>query len=312
MHHGQEPESDDPVALEAEPVVDGRSTGQSAAGTLTVVATPIGHLDDITLRALKALADADLVLAEDTRRSRVLLEHHGISRPLRPFHAHSPDRHVDELLGRLEGGESLVLISDAGTPLVSDPGARLVAAARDAHIPVTSTPGPSAVLAALTIAGLRADRFRFIGFLARQGKRRRTALAEIAAAPEATVLFESPRRVAALLKDLAPLLDQRRLAVCRELTKLHEEIRRGTCAELLSHFGEGARGEVTVVIEASDSVAAPAIDEEAFIDEALVRGEHPRAIAKALASQSPLSASEAYAKVRARRTQRAAGSDSNE
>ena len=144
----------------------------SAPGTLWVVATPIGHLDDLTLRALRVLEEADAVLAEDTRHSKKLLAHHGIQTPLRSLHAHTPDAKIAALVEELAAGASFALVSDAGTPIVSDPGIRLVAAARERGLPVTTAPGPSAVLAALTLAGLRADRFRFVGFLPRSGGKR--------------------------------------------------------------------------------------------------------------------------------------------
>ncbi|HJK92766.1 MAG TPA: 16S rRNA (cytidine(1402)-2'-O)-methyltransferase [Polyangiaceae bacterium LLY-WYZ-15_(1-7)] len=272
----------------------------SAPGTLWVVATPIGHLDDLTLRALRVLEEADAVLAEDTRHSKKLLAHHGIQTPLRSLHAHTPDAKIAALVEELAAGASFALVSDAGTPIVSDPGIRLVAAARERGLPVTTAPGPSAVLAALTLAGLRADRFRFVGFLPRSGGKRTAALDELAADPAAQVLFESPRRLGRLLTDLAPRLGERRLAVCRELTKLHEEVRRGTAAELAEAFAEGARGEITVVVEATDTPtqAEPEIaDPDAFVRERRAAGDTPKQIAKALAAQSGLSRREAYARV---------------
>jgi len=219
----------------------------SPRGRLFVVATPIGNLEDITLRALRVLREVDLVLAEDTRRSRHLLVHHGIGTPLRSFHAHSPRSLVDELCRRLEAGDKLALVSDAGTPLVSDPGAELVAEARERGIAVEAIPGASAPLAALCAAGFVASRFRFVGFLPRSGRRRREALAEIAKDPDAVMLFEAPTRLRATLVELGQLLGEREVAVCRELTKLHEEVVRGTAAELAERF-ETARGEITIVV----------------------------------------------------------------
>jgi 16S rRNA (cytidine1402-2'-O)-methyltransferase len=217
------------------------------SGRLFVVATPIGNLGDVTLRALRVLREADLVLAEDTRRSRTLLQHHGIGTPLRSFHAHSPPSLVEELCRRLEEGQRLALVSDAGTPLVSDPGAELVAAARARAIPVEAIPGASAPLVALACAGFVTSRFRFVGFLPRCGKRRREALADLARDPDAVVLFEAPSRLHATLLDLAETIGEREVAVCRELTKLHEEVVRGTPAALAERF-ETARGELTLVI----------------------------------------------------------------
>lgn len=267
-------------------------------GELSVVATPIGHLDDITIRALNTLREADVVLAEDTRRTRVLLDHHGIRKPLRAHHAHSPPAHLEAIVERIAAGERVALVSDAGTPLVSDPGAQLVSAVRDAGLHVTTAPGASAVLAALSIAGLRSDRFRFVGFMPRQGKRRRSAIERIVSSTEASVVFESPRRLAALLRDLSEHLGTRRVAVCRELTKLHEEVVRGSAGELADVFSDGARGEITLVVEAVDEdtkspLDAP-FDADKAVAEGLAAGTHPRALAKEIAADAGISSSEAY------------------
>lgn len=266
---------------------------------LWVVATPIGNLADITLRALQVLKDADLVLAEDTRRTGVLLRHHGIDGKLESFHAHSSEEKIDKLVARLDGGAILALVSDAGTPVISDPGVRLVAAARAAGHEVSTAPGPSAILGALSIAGLRADRFVFLGFLPRSAGKRRTEVAAIAARREASVLFESPQRLAALLEEMAAQLPERQVAVCRELTKRFEETTRGTPAELLERFADGTKGEITVVVEAVASVAPELSEEdfESFVQEALDGGERVKAVAKALAKRSGLSGSEAYERV---------------
>jgi 16S rRNA (cytidine1402-2'-O)-methyltransferase len=217
------------------------------SGRLFVVATPIGNLEDVTLRALRVLREADLVLAEDTRRTRVLLTHHGIGTPLRSFHAHSPPSLVAELCARLVAGARIALVSDAGTPLVSDPGGEIVAAARAAGVAVEAVPGASAPLAALACAGFVASRFRFVGFLPRSGRRRREALEGVARDPDAVVLFEAPSRLGATLRDLAAVIGDREVAVCRELTKLHEEVVRGTPAALAARF-ETVRGEITIVV----------------------------------------------------------------
>lgn len=270
---------------------------------LWVVATPIGNLADITLRALQTLKDADLVLAEDTRRTRVLLEHHGIDTPLDSFHAHSSEEKIARLIERLDAGETLALVSDAGTPVISDPGVRLVAAARAAGHEVSTAPGPSAILGALSIAGLRADRFVFLGFLPRSSGKRRAEVEAIAARREASVLFESPQRLAALLEEMVAQIPDRQIAVCRELTKRFEEIVRGTPAEVLERFADGAKGEITVVVEAV-ATAAPELaeeDVEAFVREALAGGDRVKSVAKALAKRSGLSGSEAYERVLALR-----------
>lgn len=220
---------------------------RSGRGRLSVVATPIGNLEDITLRALRTLREVDLVLAEDTRHSRSLLQHHGIATPLRSFHAHSPESLVAALCDQLEQGTRMALVSDAGTPIVSDPGALLVAEARARGIDVEAIPGPSAPLAALCAAGFVTSRFRFVGFLPRGGRRRRELLDSIASDADAVILFEAPSRLRATLRDLGERVGTRAIAVCRELTKLHEEIARGTAAELLERF-ETVRGELTLVV----------------------------------------------------------------
>lgn len=216
------------------------------------MATPIGHLEDVTLRALRTLREADAILAEDTRRTRILCAHHGIDTPLRPFHAHSPPSELEALLEELRRGAWLALVSDAGTPLISDPGIELVRAASEAGIAVEPIPGPSAPIAALVASGLHAPGFAFLGFLPRRGGRRKRALDLIASLPLAVVLFEAPSRLAKTLDDLIEVLGPTRsAAVCRELTKAHEEIARGTLEELRSRYAGGTQGEVTLVLEAS-------------------------------------------------------------
>ena len=267
-----------------------------SAPALWIVATPIGNLDDITLRALEVLGEVDLILAEDTRRTATLLRHHGIGTSSRAFHAHSAAGEVDRLVERMVAGERFALVSDAGTPVISDPGVRLVAAAREAGLEVSMAPGPSAVLGALSIAGLRADRFVFLGFLPRSAGKRRAAVEAMGRRSEASVLFESPQRVGGLLEVMAELFPERRVAVCRELTKRFEEVARGLPGELAERFADGARGEITVVVEAA-AEEAPELDEEDredFVRAALAEGQRVRQIAKALAKKSELSASEAY------------------
>lgn len=219
-------------------------------GRLSVVATPIGCLEDITLRAIRILQEADLILAEDTRHTRTLCSKHGIHTPLRSFHAHTNDDKVDLLVAELADGAHYAVVSDAGTPVVSDPGAYLISRAADAGIEVEAIPGPSAVLAALCVAGLPVRRFVFEGFLARSGGERTRALDRIAQSPIAAVLFESPHRIHATLRDLDRTLGaDRRIALCRELTKMHEQTIRGTVAEVRSTLSDPTRGEITVVIE---------------------------------------------------------------
>jgi 16S rRNA (cytidine1402-2'-O)-methyltransferase len=228
-----------------------------AAG-LHIVATPIGNLRDITLRALETLASADLIACEDTRVARKLLDRYGITTPLTPYHEHNAAAARPKLLARLANGEAVALISDAGTPLISDPGFKLVRAAREAGHAVTSAPGASAALAALTVAGLPTDRFFFEGFLPSKEGQRRSRIAELARIPATLIFYESGPRLARTLSDLADALGAREAAVCRELTKLHEEVRRGELPELARAYGDGAepRGEIVIVV-APDTLDAP-------------------------------------------------------
>jgi 16S rRNA (cytidine1402-2'-O)-methyltransferase len=283
-----------------------RRSAAPESGRLSIVATPIGNLEDITLRALRTLREADLVLAEDTRRTRVLLEQHGIAQKLSAYHAHSSPRDLERVLEQLARGQRIALVTDAGTPLVSDPGAELVRRAQELGIKVETLPGASAVLAALTVSGLKADSFRFLGFLPRGGKRRRELLAEIAADRAASVLFESPQRLSDTLQEFAELLgDDRELAVCRELTKLHEEVVRGSAAELLAHFASGVRGEVTLVVSGGVGPQAAHLDLEALderIAALLSSGSSARDAVRALLPHSGLSKHELYARVQAKKS----------
>jgi len=267
---------------------------------LYVVATPIGNLEDITLRALRVLREASLVLAEDTRRTRILLDHHGIAaRPL-SLHAHNEQARVARVLDALRAGDDIALVSDAGTPLVSDPGARLVRAAIEDGHAVVPIPGASAPLAALVASGLCAASFAFVGFPPRKRAARRALLAPFAARAEALVLFESPRRVAATLRELADLLgSERRACVARELTKLHEELARGTLAELAERYADGARGEVTIVVEGAPEHGASEPEPEDLEREIARRvgaGERPREIAAELSLATGLARRELYAR----------------
>lgn len=227
-----------------------RAEAEPLAPGLHIVATPIGNLRDISFRALATLAAADAILAEDTRTSKVLLAHYGIATPLLPYHEHNAAQMRPKVLAKLREGGKLALISDAGTPLVSDPGYKLVAELVAEGLPVTGIPGPSAVLAALVLAGLPTDRFFFEGFLPPKSGGRRTRLTELAAIPGTLVFFESPRRLAEMLADAAAVLGARPSAVARELTKFYETVRRGTLPELAAHYEseEEARGEIVVII----------------------------------------------------------------
>jgi 16S rRNA (cytidine1402-2'-O)-methyltransferase len=232
---------------------------------LAVCATPIGNLEDVTLRVLRELGEADLVLCEDTRHTRRLLERHGIEARLQSYHEHNEAKRTAEVLPRLEAGERVALVSDAGMPAISDPGARLVAAARTAGVPVTVLPGASAVETAVVASGFGTDRFQFLGYLPRGAGERRALWDELALWPHAIVVFESPQRLASVLRSLAEALPDRPVAVCRELTKRFEEVVHGTAQQLAERFSSGAKGEITIVIgpaevpaglEDKDAVAA--------------------------------------------------------
>jgi len=220
------------------------------SGTLYVVATPLGNLDDLSPRAAATLKAAAAVAAEDTRHTKTLLAHVGSHAELVSFHAHSPESALRRILQLLGTGKDVALVTDAGTPAVSDPGAVLVAAARERDVPIVTVPGPTAVAAALAVSGLSADRYLFLGFLPRKGGERRRLLDTIAKSEWTVVVFEAPPRVAELLRDLAAACGgERRAAVARELTKLFEETRAGTLTELAGYYAEApARGEVTVVV----------------------------------------------------------------
>ncbi|MGH3002142.1 MAG: 16S rRNA (cytidine(1402)-2'-O)-methyltransferase [Gaiellaceae bacterium] len=223
--------------------------------SLAVCATPIGNLEDVTLRVLAELRDADVVLAEDTRRTHGLLVRHGISAKLVSYHEHNEAARVAELLPRLEAGERVALVSDAGLPGISDPGARLVRAALDSGVEVTVLPGPSAVETALVASGLAAGRYAFVGFLPRKAAELGALWSELAAWPWPVVAFESPHRLAASLRSLAAYDSGREVAVCRELTKRFEEVVRGTAEELATRFSAPPRGEVTLVVSAASGSA---------------------------------------------------------
>ena len=215
---------------------------------LAVCATPIGNLDDVTLRVLEELRSADVILCEDTRHTRVLLDRHGISGKLVSYHEHNEAKRAAEVLPRMEAGERFALVSDAGMPAISDPGARLVAAALERRVPVTVLPGPTAVDTALVASGFPAERYQFVGFLPRGARALASIWEELASWPHPVVAFESPRRLPATLRSLADAQPAREVAVCRELTKKFEEVVRGTAAELAARFAEAPKGEITLVL----------------------------------------------------------------
>jgi 16S rRNA (cytidine1402-2'-O)-methyltransferase len=255
-------------------IADEPIQGSRLAGGLYLVATPIGNLGDITLRALQALAGADVIACEDTRITRKLLDRYAIATPLTPYHDHNAAQARPALLRRLAEGAAVALVSDAGTPLISDPGFKLVRAAQEAGHIVTTVPGASAVLAALTVAGLPTDQFFFAGFLPPKAAARRARIAELAGLPGTLVLFESGPRIAASLADLAAGLGaDREAALCRELTKLHEEIKRGELAGLAAACaGNELRGEIVIVIAPPPTPATvSAAESESLLRDALQR-----------------------------------------
>ncbi len=266
---------------------------------LYLVSTPIGNLSDMTRRAIDVLRGADVVFAEDTRRTGVLLRHYGIEARLISAHEHNEAaraRLVVELLGE---GKKVAMVSDAGTPLLSDPGARVVRGALDAGYDVVPVPGPSALLAALVASGLPADRFTFFGFLPRKGGARQSLLEELASSPHTAIIYESPQRLRALLEDLRDIAGpDRRVAVARELTKMHEEIVRLPLGEAAESFAEReVRGEIVVIMEGRAPDANREADDEAALALAgalLAHGVAPSATARELRERLGMSRNEAY------------------
>jgi 16S rRNA (cytidine1402-2'-O)-methyltransferase len=244
--------------------------------SLAVCATPIGNLQDVTLRVLAELAAADVVLCEDTRHTRVLLRRHGIEARLLSYHEHNEAQRTAELLPRLEAGERIALVSDAGFPGISDPGARLVRAALDADVDITVLPGASAVETALVASGLVAEQYRFLGFLPRGEKKLAELWDELRGLPWPAVAFESPQRLPATLRSLATADPAREVAVCRELTKRFEEVTRGTAAELADRFGALPKGEITLVLGPSAARAEGGEDRAVAAVAELVAAGVPR------------------------------------
>jgi len=228
--------------------------------TLYIVATPIGNLEDITLRAIRILREVQLIAAEDTRKTKHLLVAHGIKTPLTSYHEHNKWTKLDYLLHCLEE-KDVALVSDAGMPGISDPGYELIAAAIQHDVPVVPIPGPSGVITALAVSGLPAERFAYLGFLPRKTNDRRRLLKSVADETSTVVVFESPHRLKVALKDMLLVLGDRRLAVCRELTKVYEEVFRGTISQAIEHFAE-PRGEFTLVIEGRREKDKPQITED--------------------------------------------------
>jgi 16S rRNA (cytidine1402-2'-O)-methyltransferase len=268
--------------------------------TLFVVSTPIGNLGDVTRRAEEVLASVGRVLAEDTRHTRRLLDHLGIRVPMTSLHAHNEASRRDQVMGWLDEGVDLALVSDAGTPLISDPGARVLQAVIEGGHAVVPIPGASAVLAALVTSGLPADRFVYLGFVPRRGPDRRALLERVARAEETVVLFESPERLIRLLEDLSEVCGgERRVAVARELTKLHETVVRGTLAEARSYYqGSTPRGEISVVVDARPLEGAATRSEReaarALARSLLDGGASPSGVAREVSRQLHLPRNLAY------------------
>ncbi len=250
---------------------------------LAVCATPIGNLEDVTLRVLRELAEAELVLCEDTRRTRILLDRHGLSARLVSYHEHNEAERTAEVLPRLSAGARVALVSDAGLPALSDPGARLIVAALDAGVPVTVLPGASAVETALIASGLVSERYQFLGYLPRGAAALEALWAELGRWPWTAVAFESPRRLPATLSSLAGALPDRPAAVCRELTKQFEEVVRGTAAELAERFSRPPRGEITLVLGAAVAAGQDEAVATAAVAELVVAGVPRRQAADVVA-----------------------------
>jgi 16S rRNA (cytidine1402-2'-O)-methyltransferase len=225
------------------------SISETTKGTLYIVSTPIGNMEDITLRALRILKEVDLIAAEDTRRTGLLLKHFGIEKPLTSYFEGNELRKKEAILSRLERGDRVALVSDAGTPGISDPGFRLIRAAIEQETPVISIPGPSAVIAALSVSGLPTDAFFFKGFLPHKSKKRRDLLKDLEETRETLIFYESPHRISEALKDVYEVLGDREIVLTRELTKAYEEVLRGKVSELLKQIeGRQWRGELTLVV----------------------------------------------------------------
>jgi 16S rRNA (cytidine1402-2'-O)-methyltransferase len=269
----------------------------TSAGTLFVCATPIGNLQDVSLRLLETLKSVDLVAAEDTRITLKLLSHFGIKKPLVSYHQHSSPQRTEQLLARLKAGASVALVCNAGTPAISDPGVPLVREALKAGIRVVPVPGPSAVTAALSVSGLSAQRFLFLGFLPRHPSERRAMLELVKALPFTLVLYEAPHRLTETLDDLLAVLGDRTVTLCRELTKVHEEVCLTTLSELCRRFrAEKPLGEFTLVVEGA-TMTTPPVD-DATIDETLQQllgqGWSVKEAAKEIARRFGIARSQAY------------------
>jgi len=268
-------------------------------GTLYLVATPIGNLSDITHRALQVLRDVYLIACEDTRHTQKLLNHYGINTKTISYHEHNEQQRAAQLIDQLKQGSNIAVVSDAGTPAISDPGFRLVRAAIENDVPVVPVPGPSALISALIAGGLPTDEFFFGGFLPARSNARRARLARLQSVPGTLIFYEAPHRLAATLKDAYEILGERDAVVARELTKIHEEIRRGRLSQLSTYYeGEEPRGEIVVLIDRNIiSAAKPQLNIAALVDQFEQEGMDQRAALKKAARELGLSRAEAYRKL---------------
>ena len=267
------------------------SLADGRPGRLVVCPTPIGNLEDVTLRVLAALRDADVIACEDTRRTGTLLERYGVDSPRVSYHEHNERSRADDLVARMRAGATVALVSDAGMPLVSDPGLILVQACVGAGLAVEVLPGPSAALSALVASGLASDHWRFVGFL----PRKRSELEAVLAAPETLVCFESPKRLAATLGVLAARDGAREVAVCRELTKLHEEVVRGSAAELAQRYAAAdPRGEIVLVLGPAPAAPVDLRGPLAAVTRLIEAGAKPRVAAGVVAELTGASANALY------------------
>ncbi len=247
-----------------------RTEEPGGLGTLYVVATPIGNLADISLRALDTLRSVALIAAEDTRHTRKLLSYYDIHVPLKSYHSHNQQHRGTELLERIDAGQSIALVTDAGTPGISDPGTLLIQEALERDVPVVVIPGPAALIVALVASGLPSHPFAFLGFAPARGSGRSRFFADYAALPMTVILYESPQRLHRTLEDILEAWGDRQMAVARELTKMHEEVFRGTVSKAREHFSPGVRGELTLVVSGAQAAAAND-DEEGIWRESLHR-----------------------------------------
>ena len=278
----------------------GSETVKETGGTLFVVATPLGNLEDLTLRSVKCLKEVDLIACEDTRRTSKLLNHLGIKKPLISCFEHNEVARIDELLGKIAGGSDIALVSDAGTPTISDPGFALVRAAHERGIKVSPIPGPSALVAALSVSGLPTDEFVFAGFLPRTSSARRTRLEELKRVPGTLIFYESPHRVVESLRDMIAVLGDRDGFLCREVTKIHEELKRATLGEIAKDLESRSKvlGEIVLVVRGADTPKmklGSMEDALAHFDAEVEMGATPRHAAKEASLRTGLVARDIYA-----------------